>query len=143
MGLVPVLLPACYVYAPVSVSPEPGMRLAVELNDIGRVGMANNVGPEVARVEGVVQSRSESQYVIRVSEVVGLYGGRTRWSGEPVTLRPEYMRSVRERRLSRGRTAMLVSGLAVALGTFVATRNLLGLGGGTDGRPPGGEPGEQ
>lgn len=142
MGLVPVLLPACYVYAPVSASPEPGMRLAIELNDVGRVGMANNVGPEVARVEGLVQSRSESVYVIRVSEVVGLYGARTRWSGEPVTLRPEYMRSVRERRLSRGRTAMLVSGLAVAFGTFVATRNLLGLGG-TNAPPPGGEPGEQ
>lgn len=142
VGFAP-LLSACYVYVPLSTTPEPGVRLAVELNDVGRVGVANNVGPEVGRVEGFLQSRSDSQYVIRVADVFGLYGTRTRWAGEPVTFRSEYLRTVRARRLSRGRTAALVSTLAVALGTFIVTRDLLGLGGGTDVPPPDREPTDQ
>jgi hypothetical protein len=134
---------ACYVYSPVMTpEPQPGTRLALDLNDQGRAALVTSVGPEVARVEGALVSNGEGTYVIRVSGVLGLRGTRTKWSGETVSFREEHLSGVREKRLSGGRTAFLVGGLVGAMVGLVASTDLVGFGSNSgDGR--GGEPGEQ
>src|SRR5690349_11043775 len=83
-----ISLAACYTYAPLQVDrPTPGLGLAVDLNDKGRVAMADRIGNEVARVEGTVSDVTDSTLSLRVSEVTQLSGESTRWGGETVQLR--------------------------------------------------------
>src|SRR5256885_972226 len=59
------LLGACYVYAPVTTpEPQPGARLAFDLNDQGRQALVTSVGPAAARVEGAFVSDAAGEYVI-------------------------------------------------------------------------------
>lgn len=128
-------LGACYAYTPLYTAPEPGTRVALDITDRGRVGLENNVGSEVAEVEGILTSASDSQLVLNVLEVRGLRGDRTVWAGESVQFRPEYVRSMRARHWSSSRTAALVTFLASSSIAFIATRGLFGSAGGAG--PPG------
>jgi len=130
------LLGACYVYQPVlTPEPQPGARFAFDLNDQGREALVASVGPAAARVEGALVSDVGGEYVIRVSDVLGLQGTRTRWRGEAVSFRQEYVKRVRERRLSRGRTVFTVAAVLGAVVALVASTDLIGFGGGGDNRP--------
>jgi hypothetical protein len=122
----------CYVYRPVVAPLAPGTRIALELNDRGRAGVADSLGPELTHVEGELVSRTDSLYVLRVSRVRDIRGDRTRWRGEPASVRQEFVKDVAIRELSKQRTAMLVGGIAIAAVTFVVTRDLLGFGGSDD-----------
>jgi hypothetical protein len=136
------LFAACYVYSPVMTpEPQPGMRLALDLNDQGRAALVTSVGPEVERVEGALVSNGGGEYLIRVSDVFGLRGTRTKWSGETVSFREEYLSRVREKRLSGGRTAFLVGSVVGAVVGLMASTDLVGGGSSAEGR--GGDPGEQ
>jgi len=138
LAVAPVL-GACYVYRPVRVpEPQPGTRLALDLNDQGRAALVTTVGPEVTRVEGALVSNTGGEFVIQVSNVTAFHGTRSKWSGETVTFREEYVQRVREKRLSGGRTAFLVSGMLGALAGLVAGTDLIGTGGGGDGKGGGG-----
>ena len=133
----------CYVYTPLNpTQPEPGARLALDLNDEGRVAMATSVGPEVARVEGALVGSSGTEYVIQVSDVLGLGGTRTRWSGETVSVRQEHVKRIRERRFSGTRTAVVVGGAVAALVGVVLGVDLLGAGGGDSNSRGGGGGGD-
>jgi len=135
-------LAGCYTYAPLGgVRPEaaPGARVAIELNDTGRVGMTAQLGPESNRVEGVLVARSDSAYTVSVSRLIGLWGAESKWSGEQVTIRSDYVRRMSERRFSGWRTAVVAGGASAAFLTFALTRNLLG--GGTTPDTPAGPPG--
>src|SRR5688500_14575304 len=118
----------CYAYHPVVTTPAPGTRMAFDLNDQGRVGMRSVIGPEISRVEGALVRNSDTAYVIEVWETRGMYGMASRWGGEPVSLRREYVDGVTVRRLSRPRTVVAVLGAAAAAVAFILTRDLLGLG---------------
>ncbi len=133
-------LGGCYVQSPLTSLPTPGTEIVVELNDEGRVGMASQVGPSVTSIEGLLDSAStDSAFTLRVSGVSIINGAFAKWAGEPVTVRPAFVQSLAERRLSKGRTAVLAGGLAVAATVFVATRGLGVLGGGGSPAPsPGG-----
>lgn len=130
LALAPFMLSGCYSFVPLSTaaSPEPGQQIQIELNDAGRVGMVNALGPEVAKVEGALESASDSQVVIKVAQVWGEYGGASRWEGEQVAFKQEYIRTVRERRFSTTRTAILAASVGAGVVAFIATRNLLGIG---------------
>lgn len=134
------LLGACYVYKP-ALTPEPGTRLALDLNDQGRVALVTSVGPEVARVEGALVSNTGGEYVLRVSDVFALQGTRTKWSGETVRFREEHVQRIRERRFSGPRTWVLMGGVVGAMVGLVAGTDLVGRGGEGDARGGGG-PGE-
>jgi hypothetical protein len=128
--LVP-LLAGCYVnrpYAELRPEPAPGTRLVIELTDAGRVAMAPQVGPDIGRVEGALVQRSDSQYVLGVAKVFGLYGTLQKWEGERMAFPTAYVRRLYERRLSLGRTVALAGGAAVAFVTFALTTSLLGSG---------------
>jgi len=122
-------LPACYHYVPLESAPAPGVSVEVTLNDAGRVGMTNSVGSEVGAIQGIVKSRSDSGLVVSVQKVLGEYGGVSQWEGELVAIRPEYVRTIGERQFSATRTAMLAVVAGAGAIAFIASRNLLGLGG--------------
>ena len=125
------LLAGCYTMQPLVGSrpePAPGTRLIIELTDAGRVAMANQMGPDVARFESRLVRQTDSAYVLSVSLVVGAWGAQTRWNGEQVALRPDYVRTIGERRFSAGRTALAVAGATASAMAFVLTRSLLGGG---------------
>ncbi len=132
------VLTGCYRYLPPQVAPEPGDRVRIELNDQGRVQLANAIGPEIGRIEGVLDSESDSAVVLRVAQVWGEYGGLTKWEGERVSFSKAYIRDMRERKLSTARTVVAVAALTVGVVTFVLTRNLLGFGETSSGPNPGG-----
>jgi hypothetical protein len=129
------LLAGCYTMQPLVGSrpePAPGTRLVIELTDAGRVAMANQMGPDVARFESRLVRQTDSAYVLSVSLVVGAWGAQTRWNGEQVALRTDYVRTIGERRFSAGRTTLAVAGATASAVAFVLTRSLLGGGISTD-----------
>lgn len=136
------LLAGCYESIPLSgVRPEPapGTRLVVELTDEGRVALAPQVGPEVARIEGALVERSDSGYVLGVSAVIGLWGSQSRWTGERVAFRMSQVRRLSERRLSPWRTAVAAGGATAGFVAFVLTRGLIGGGSTSENQRPEGQ----
>ena len=128
----------CYSYVPLYTAPEPGTRVALDLNDRGRLALEQNIGPDVAVVEGLLQQKSDSELVVAISEVRTLYGDRSKWAGETVMFRHDYVRNMREKRYSRGRTYVLAGAVATGTVMFMVTRSLIGTGGGdSGGGPPG------
>ncbi len=138
LSLAPAVLPACYHYVPVESAPSPGVGVEVELNDVGRVGMESAVGPEAGSIQGVLESRTDTNLVVRVTQVLGEYGGVTRWEGERVTIRPDYVRTMRERRFSTTRTVVVATAAGAGFLAFALTRDLLGFGGAPSSTPTGG-----
>ena len=133
------LLAGCYTMQPLAGSrpePAPGTRLVIELTDAGRVAMASQMGPEVARFESRLVRQTDSAYVLSVSMVVGAWGAQARWNGEQVMLRTDYVRTIGERRFSAGRTALVAVGTTASVMAFVLTRSLLGGGSSTDPNNP-------
>ncbi len=130
LALAPFVLSGCYTYVPLrtTASPEPGDRIQIELNDAGRVGMTDAIGPEVGKVEGTLESASDSEVVLRVGQVWGEYGGVSRWEGERVAFKQAYIRSLNERRFSALRTAIVATLVSGGIVAFIATRSLLGIG---------------
>jgi hypothetical protein len=120
----------------VSASVTPGTRVALDLNDRGRAVLADSVGPGPVRVEGLVESLRDSTYLLRVSAVRYAGGATTRWSNETLGVPAGLVRTVRERRFSRGRTAFVSGVAAAAVLAFAITRDLFGDGSPTVDRPP-------
>jgi len=59
------------------------------------------------------------------------------WSGEPVTIRNDYVRSVLEKKISPGKTAAAVVASAGVVGGAIAAHTLItGGNGGGDSKPP-------
>jgi len=127
-GLSALLSTACYTYQPLVVAePAPGTAVSLVLNDQGRVAVADSVGPGILRVDGTLVRSSNDAWVVAVSDIVGIDGRMAKWSGETVGFQRSYVALPQERRFSKRKTILLVSGLTVALGTFIATRHLLGI----------------
>ena len=144
MALLP-LAAGCYTYVPVMTpQPAPGTRLSLVLTDQGRLDAARQVGPYALKVEGALVQSTDADYVLQVSDVVDIRGERSKWAGETVPLRRSYVAMTYERRLSRGRTAFLVAGLASAFIGGVLGFDLLGFATGNDsGQPPPPDPSDQ
>ena len=130
----------CYVYAP-AAQPAAGSRLLLELNDQGRVGLGDSIGPSGEVVEGTMTSESDTAYSLRVVRVGYLNGQSNYWNGELLTVSRTFVNRAMERRHSSRRTWLTVSGITAATVLFIATRGLLGFGSGGDGGGPG-DPGQ-
>lgn len=142
LGLAVAIGQGCYVYTPVLGRPEPPAHLALDLSDQGRVGLGGLIGPAATRVEGVLRSETDSGFALSVSSVGYLNGQSNRWSGESLTLQKNFIANVRERKFSRGRTALATGSAVGGILVFALMRGLLGTG--SDGpSPPPGEPGDQ
>lgn len=118
----------CYVYTPVAASPLPGSRLALELNDRGRVGLGESIGSAATSVEGVLQSDADSAYRLKVVSVGYLNGQSNQWSGEPLVVSKQFVKDVRARQFSRSRTFLTAATLVAGAVVFIASRGLFGFG---------------
>lgn len=128
-----VLGSACYTYQPIVGPATPGTRVAVELTDRGRAALVDSLGGFVQKVEGTVQTATDSLLVLRVASVEFLNGRTSRWTNEPVPILRDYIGRVDERRFSRGRTVLVSGGLVGALVAFITSQDLIG--GGNSSRP--------
>ena len=136
------LVQGCYVYTPIVGHPAPATYVALDLTDRGRVGLGDLIGPAATRVDGILQSETDSAYALSVASVAYLTGQSNRWSGEPLTVRKDFIGSLRERKFSRSRTALATGGAVGGILVFALTRGLFGFGGGGSGGG-GGPPAEQ
>jgi hypothetical protein len=122
-----VLLTGCYTLAPVSGTPQPGTRLAFDVNDAGRVALGGSMGPEIGQIEGTLIQRDNGEYLLGVTSVSLLRGGVQTWKGEQVRIKPEFVGNMYTRKLDKTRTvllsAVLVGGGALAI---ASATNLLG-----------------
>ena len=132
------VLTGCYTLRPASTPVPEGTDVAFSVNDAGRVALANQVGPEVAQLEGRLISANNGDYVLAVNAVRFVSGGEQIWKGERVRLSKDHVGSSFERRFSPGRTAAAAAITAGGVLAFFATRSLLGIGSepGDDPRPP-------
>lgn len=149
-GLVAMLLVAitplaggCYTYrSAASIPVASGSRVALMLNDQGRVGISHRVGPEIARIDGSVVEKTDSAYTIRVRKITDLAGNTQLWSDETISVSQEYLKDVTVRQFSRNRTMLAVGASGLAFGAFVLTRSII-VGGNEDDDPgDGGGPGD-
>ncbi|HEV8399932.1 MAG TPA: hypothetical protein VGQ18_08880 [Gemmatimonadales bacterium] len=144
-GLLPGLLGACYSYRLVpSTEIQPATRVSVVLSDYGRMEASKQIGPQAARVEGAVLSTNDSAYLLSVTGVKPISGSWVRWSGEPVSMRRDYVAFTYERRPSRSRTLLLIGGATFTLLTVMVNFDILGFGKlDIPLIPGGGDPGDQ
>ena len=136
------LLAGCYSFVPTGQSVFPsGTAVAFDLNDQGRLGLANKIGPEVMQVSGVLRDQTGSDYTISVESLTYLGGKTEQWSGEPVTLKQEFVKSAYTKKFSSGKTAAAVIAGAGVVGGALLANSLNGSGDKTPGDtkpPPGG-----
>jgi hypothetical protein len=132
------MLTACYTYRP-SDGPVPavGSRVSLELNAEGTRTLARELGPNPARIDGVVLGVDSIGPRLAVHAVENGRGEEARWNGEQVRVPRQLIAAVEERRLSMAQTGMM-AGLAV--GALYAASRVLG-GSGTLGGAAGGAPG--
>lgn len=126
----------CYVNTPIVAAPAPGDRLDLELNDRGRVGLGENIGPAAINVEGLFQSQTDSAYLIKVASVVYVNGQSNKWNGEQLSVQKDFVKDVSERKFSRSRSFLAGGILTGVVLAFALTRSLLGAG--NSDRDPGG-----
>ncbi len=130
-------LAGCYTYVPlIAPTPDPNHVLAFELNDGGRAAVAENIGPETARVEGTLLQLTDADYQVSVRQVITVRGRAYQWTGETVTLSRPYVREVRERRFSAPRTVAVAGSATLSFLAFVVSRGLGVFGGGDTSRLP-------
>jgi hypothetical protein len=133
-----VLLAGCYsLQSAGGTSPAIGSKVALDVNDAGRVGLGGALGPEVAQVEGRLIERDSAGYLLAISNIRLLQGGEQVWTGEQVRIKPEFVGNTYTRRFSLGRS---IGFGAVGIGGFaaiLATRSLFGSGSRGDNGPPG------
>lgn len=123
-----VLVSGCFTHAPmIGTTPVAGQRVALMISDQGRVALADQVAPGVIRIDGTLVSALDGEYVLAVSDVATI-SGTSHWGGERVSINREHVTGIMQRRLSRGRTAIAVGGTMLAIGAFVVSRGLFGLG---------------
>ncbi len=131
----------CYTTAPLASAPVPGQVLVMELNDNGRARLGSSIGASATKVEGLLDSRTDSAYVMKVHSVVYMNGSNQKWTNEPLTIQSDLVRELRERKLSRSRTALFAGGTIGLAAALIATRSLIVDGGPENQKPPG--PGEE
>jgi hypothetical protein len=122
-------LVGCYTTRPVTTAPAPGSTVVLDLTDRARVDLGDRIGPSASSIQGVVQTQSDSSYVLRVSSVTYLNGQSNKWAGEQLTIPATMVSRARTREFSRGRTTALGAAIAAALATVFITTDFFGLSG--------------
>lgn len=134
--LITVPAAGCYSTRPIQTAPEPGTKVLLDLNDRARVTLGERIGQSAERIEGNLQSMTDSSYVVRISGVRYIDGQFAQWSGELFTVPKEFVARARRQDFSRARTWGLVAGATAAIVFAVLKANLIGGGSGTQGGEP-------
>jgi hypothetical protein len=122
-------LAGCYTTRPVTTAPAPGATVILDLTDRGRVDLGDRIGPSAASIQGIVQTQSDSSYVLRVSSVSYLGGQQNKWAGESLTVPAALVSRARLREFSRSRTTAIGLGIAAALAAVFIQTDFFGLSG--------------
>ncbi|MFL5488656.1 MAG: hypothetical protein ACJ8AJ_09255 [Gemmatimonadaceae bacterium] len=135
-----VFLTACYTYPSRSLAEvPPSAVVSAKLNDVGRVALSEPVGSGIDRISGQVVQQEDTAIRLMVSEVHFLNGLTNKWSGQEVTLRPQYVSVVSQRTYSRQRTmTAVIFGAVLAAAAFAV--GLSGIFSGNSGQDKPGEP---
>lgn len=126
-ALVVGALGGCYRYVPVGGGVGVGERVVLEVTDVGRVGLAERLGPGVLEVEGVLREYVDTSYVVSVWALRSVSGERVRWSGEVVRIGRGYVGGLRRREVDRVRTWLAAGGVVGGVALLAATQGLLGF----------------
>lgn len=129
LGVAP--LSGCYTNRQIMAAPSPGSTVVLDLNDRARVQLGDRIGPSVASIQGVVQTGSDTGYVLNISSVRYLNGQSNQWSGERFTISPGLVTQAWQRQFSRSKTTALGLGIAAALLAAVLSTDLFGESRGT------------
>jgi hypothetical protein len=125
----------CYTLQPVGgVTLAPGVRVAFDINDAGRVALGGAMGPEIEKVEGTLLERTPEDYLVAVSGVRMLRGGYQVWMGERVRINSSHVNVSYIRKFSKTRSVILGTVVAGGFVAFMASRGLIGFGNTSD--PP-------
>ncbi|WP_158508788.1 hypothetical protein [Gemmatirosa kalamazoonensis] len=132
----------CYDYVPLSTGAErPAAEVELTLTDSGAVVLARDIGRASTAIDGTLVSGGDaSAYTIAVRQVRRRDDDPAPWRGEHIVVPRPLVAEVRERRLSRTRTALATVGTAA--GVLLARAAIRGLGGSNAGQSgPGTNPG--
>ena len=115
-----ILLVGCTTIEPTGgVVPEPGMGVAFDINDAGRVALGGVIGPEIGQIEGLMLQKDSADYLVAVETVHLLRGGEQVWRGEHVHVKPAWVSTVYSKQFSKARTVMAsVAGGAIVAAIF-------------------------
>ena len=142
--LLSLQLAGCYHYVPARTTHLPsGTRVALRLTDQGRVALTDALGPGVRRIEGHLESSSDTALVLSVAAVEHLdLPVPVKWRGDRVSVSRSLVSDVEEWRIAKGRS-WLMAGLLVAGAVVASTIAIRGFGAdpSEDGRGNG-EPGQ-
>ena len=116
------LCTACYSYAPVRSTPQPGAQVAVEVTDEGRVALNDKIGPGVVRLEGTLAGVEGDELLVDASAVRQVRGYVTDLGGVRVRLPQRYVTKMDERRFSRSRTLIVAGSVVAVVAAFFAAK---------------------
>ena len=131
------LLSACYQYIPVRSTPTVGSQVGFDINDDGRVGLREQLGPGVARVEGRLTAVEGDILVVQASSVTQIRGRPMPADSVRVRVNKGFVEAIEERHLSRTRTYIVLGIGAAIVAAFLSTK---GFGKGPSADPPGEPP---
>jgi hypothetical protein len=119
----------CYTLQPIGGStPDVGQRLALDINDQGRMALGGSIGPEIGAIEGRLVSQENGEFLLAVSHVRFLRGGEQTWTGERVSIKRDFVGTAYERRFHKGRTALLSAVIVAGVVAVAASQDLFGFG---------------
>lgn len=126
-----VVLPAatgCYKYVPLDTSARisAGEHIAVDITDRGRAELGDRIGSGVVRLEGTLAQADSQIMVMNVWRVAQIGGAVSRWSGESVRFRRDFVAGVQARTLNRAKTYLVAGSVAVGVAIFIASADLFG-----------------
>lgn len=103
----------CYAYLPVQSSPpSASSRMAVTLTDRGRLMLADRLGTDVVRVDGIMVAHDSAGVTMLVNSVRDVRGGSSLWTGERVQIPAEAILGYQQRELSKRKSFLLVGAIA-------------------------------
>ncbi|MDA1081844.1 MAG: hypothetical protein O2973_09250 [Gemmatimonadetes bacterium] len=124
----------CYSLQPriVQTAPLLGSRIAVDINDAGRLALGGLMGAAIGQIEGRLVAVEGDTYELAVTTVHFLRGGEQIWTGERVLVKQEYVTQMYDRQFSKGRT-IIISAAAAGVVVYFAGKAIVGSLSGDDG----------
>lgn len=98
----------------------PGREVHVDLNEVGRTALTNQIGPQVRSVTGRLDATDSSGLTVAISKTTVLNGDDNGWHGEHVLIPYQYIAETGERTLSKPKTVVLLALAAGAMSGLVA-----------------------
>ncbi|MDQ6716787.1 MAG: hypothetical protein M3Z17_00400 [Gemmatimonadota bacterium] len=115
-ALVVLVANACYTAVPLTTErPPQGTVLIVSLTDAGSAQMASVLGPKSSGLSGKYLGESGDSLLLGVASVLQQSGNESFWQGERVGVPHSLIATLRERKASVTKSALIVGALVAVL----------------------------